>query len=68
MQLKPLDLVLAVVDQLTPKELEQVHHRMCSTPCERTGHKFKAVGTILYWFAPSQTKLVCTACGATRMV
>jgi hypothetical protein len=33
------------------------------SPCERVGHKFKAVSKVERWFFPPLTRLVCTACG-----
>ena len=69
MQIQPIDLVLGIIPQLNPKELQQVHHCLCSTPCERNGHRYKTIAKQVTWFGTKVTvKVVCTTCGISKEI
>ncbi len=64
----PCEIILSLVGALSDREMKLLQERLGSAPCERIGHKYKAVGQVTYWFTPPQVKLVCTQCGAERLV
>jgi hypothetical protein len=51
-------------EMLTPQERKQFLALLPrESPCQRSGHKFKAIGREYRWFRPPAVKCLCTACG-----
>lgn len=72
MTLSPLE----VFNLLTPREKQQViatlqleQFKPQQSPCEKLGHKYKAVRTENYLFGLiNKTQFVCTQCGSTKWI
>lgn len=66
-----IDLILSLLDSLTPQEKKQVADGLKLQPpklepCEKNGHKFKLVSNIPGgWFRRRHAVLHCEKCGKT---
>lgn len=66
-RLSPIDLF----NTLTPQEQQQLLaklRRAQPKPCEKSGHKYKLIGSRMRWLLPPQDKFICTACGKVLLI